>query len=123
MPDLSGTRYSLVRELGRGGMGVVYLARDSELDREVALKVLHLDDASPELAARMRREAKTLAHLDHPNIVPVYDFGVLSGGRLYYTMKYVQGTRLDQYSAEPHSLPDRLRLLVKICDAVAFAHA
>jgi serine/threonine protein kinase len=123
LPDFSETRYSVLRELGRGGMGVVYLAADTELDRQVAVKVLHLDDRSAELAARMKMEAKTLAHLEHPNIVPVYDAGVLPDGRLFYVMKWVQGLRLDEYVRHPHSLPDRLRLLEKIGEAVAFAHS
>ncbi len=123
LPDLSGTRYTLVRELGRGGMGVVYLAEDTELERRVALKVLHLDDASPELSERMRREARTLARLEHPNIVPVYDFGDLPGGRLYCAMKYVEGPRLDEYARQRHSLPERLRLFALLCEAVAYAHA
>jgi serine/threonine protein kinase len=123
MPDFSETRYSVIRELGRGGMGVVYLAEDEELDRQVAVKVLHLDDRSVELASRMKTEAKTLAHLEHPNIVPVYDAGVLPDGRLFYVMKWVQGLRLDEYARQQHSLPDRLRLLEKIGEAVSFAHS
>lgn len=121
MPDFTGTRYELKRELGRGGMGAVYLARDVELQRDVALKVLHLDDGAPELAARMRREAQTLAQLEHPSIVPIYDFGELPDGRLFYAMKYVQGQRLDSW--QEASLPDRLRLFTRICEAVAFAHS
>ncbi|HUQ93451.1 MAG TPA: serine/threonine-protein kinase [Bryobacteraceae bacterium] len=117
LPDLSGTRYHLLRELGRGGMGVVYLAEDSELRREVAVKVLHLD------APRMRAEAQTLAQLEHPNIVPIYDFGTLPDNRLFYVMKFVQGTRLDFYLRQPHALADRLRLFERICEAVAFAHS
>ena len=73
-PDLSGTRYSLEKEIGRGGMGVVYLVRDTVLDREVALKVLNRVDTT---------EAKTLAQLEHPGIVPVHDSGVLPDGRIY----------------------------------------
>ena len=120
-PDFEGTRYRLVKELGRGGMGVVYLAEDSLLERKVAIKVFHLDDASEDLAERMRHEARTLARLEHPNIVPVYDFGELAGGRLYYSMKYVEGSRLDEQRGE--TLPRKLRLFESICEAVAYAHA
>src|ERR1700688_4499516 len=80
-PDLSATRYQLLQEIGRGGMGVVYLARDTELDRRVALKVL--DD--------LTQEARTLARLAHPGIVPVHDSGSLPDGRAYYVMKFVEG--------------------------------
>jgi len=123
LPDLSETRYTLLHELGRGGMGVVYLAEDTELRRQVAIKVLHLDDRSIELGARMKQEAQTLARLEHPNIVPVYDCGLLPDGRLFYVMKHVQGQRLDEHLGQRHSLPDRLRLMEKIGEAVAFAHS
>lgn len=122
-PDLTGTRYQLKRELGRGGMGAVYLAADTLLHRDVALKVLHLDEHSPEFAARLRREAQTLAQLEHPNIVPVYDIGELPGNRLFYAMKFVEGQRLDAWAESQQALPDRLRLFVKICEAVAYAHS
>jgi hypothetical protein len=108
LPDFEGTRYRLMQELGRGGMGVVYLAEDALLERKVAIKVFHLDDVSEELAERMRHEARTLARLQHPNIVPVHDFGQLAGGRLYYSMKYVEGSRIDAQLGE--SLPRKLRL-------------
>lgn len=123
LPDFSETRYRQIRELGRGGMGVVYLAEDLELQRQVALKVLHLDDVSEELAGRMRREARTLAQLEHPNIVPVYDVGRLPDGRLFYVMKHATGQRLDAWAAGAHGLPERLRLFARIAEATAFAHA
>lgn len=121
LPAFEGTRYRLIEELGRGGMGVVYLAEDTVLERKVAIKVFHLDDASPEIADRMRHEARTLARLEHPNIVPVYDFGELPCGRLYYSMKYVEGSRLDRQLDQ--SLPRKLRLFESICEAAAYAHA
>jgi len=112
-PDVAGTRYELVDELGRGGMGVVYRARDAELDRLVALKVI---DAGP------LEEARTLARLEHPGLVPVYDSGVLPDGRSYYAMRLVTGQRLDEFARAEVSLPARLRVFEKICEAVAFAH-
>jgi eukaryotic-like serine/threonine-protein kinase len=120
-PDLSGTRYELVSVLGRGGMAVVYLARDKTLEREVALKVLdwNADDAS---AARLAQEARILANLEHPGIVPVHDFGQLADGRRFYAMKRVRGERLDRW-AEVRELHARLTAFLRICDAVAFAHA
>jgi len=84
LPDFSGTRYRIVRELGRGGMGVVYEAHDEELDRRVAVKVLATELASPAAAARMRREAHVIAQLEHPGIVPLHDAGTLADGRIFY---------------------------------------
>ena len=115
-PDVAGTRYELVSILGRGGMGVVYLARDTVLDREVALKIV-------EGSAGDTNEARILARLEHPGIVPVHDFGQLPDGRLFYAMKRVRGDRLDRWMAAPHDLPERLGVFLRVCDAVAFAHA
>jgi serine/threonine protein kinase len=122
-PDLTGTRYQLLERVARGGMGVVYAALDETLDRRVALKVLDLPRASGELAHRLNREARVLARLEHPGIVPVHDVGTLLDGRVFYTMKFVEGQRLDQHIEAVSSVPDRLRLFLRICDAVAFAHA
>ena len=123
IPDLSGTRYRLLEHIARGGMGVVYAAQDEVLDRRVALKVLDVDLANGELARRLSREARVLARLEHPGIVPVHDVGTLPDGRVFYAMKFVEGQRLDKHVEAVPSLPDRLRLFLRICDAVAFAHA
>jgi serine/threonine protein kinase len=123
VPDLSGTRYVLAGKLGEGGMGGVYRAEDTTLGRQVALKVIRIPDSSGELAARLLREAKVIAQLEHPGIVPVHDVGTLQDGRVFYTMKLVQGRRLDEYVAEPVGVPERLRTFQKICEAVSFAHA
>jgi serine/threonine protein kinase len=112
-PDLSGTRYELEQEIGRGGMGVVYRARDTQLDRLVALKVI---EAGP------MDEPRTLARLEHPGLVPVYDTGCLPDGRVYYAMRLVEGKRLDEFLRIEAALPARLRIFEKICEAVAFAH-
>ena len=104
-PDLSGTPYEIAGIIGRGGMGTVYLARDRDLDREVALKVVELDGEDTE---RMLREARILARLEHPGIVPVHDVGTLPDGRAWYVMKRVRGRSLDEH-ARTLSLPDRLR--------------
>lgn len=111
-PDLEGTRYELIEEVGRGGMGVVYMAHDNVLGRRVALKILN-----------STAEACTLASLEHPGIVPVHDAGSLPDGRRYYAMKLVQGTRLDNYRAARPSAADRLRTFLRICEPVAFAHS
>jgi eukaryotic-like serine/threonine-protein kinase len=123
VPDLSGTRYQLLERVARGGMGVVYAALDEMLDRRVALKVLDVPVADGDLARRLNREARVLARLEHPGIVPVHDVGTLADGRVFYAMKFVEGQRLDKYVETVTSLPDRLRLFLRICDAVAFAHA
>jgi len=122
-PDLSGTRYQLLERVARGGMGVVYAALDRTLDRRVALKALDSPVADGDLARRLHREARVLALLEHPGIVPVHDVGTLSDGRVFYTMKFVEGQRLDKHIETVTTLPDRLRLFLRICDAVAFAHA
>jgi hypothetical protein len=124
-PDLSGTRYEILAELGRGGMGIVYLARDTALDREVALKIVDRGAAgtrsdSPDALAH---EARILARLEHPGIVPVHDFGELADGRVYYAMKRVRGECLDPWLAAGQDLAERLAVFLRICDAVAFAHA
>jgi predicted Ser/Thr protein kinase len=124
-PDLSGTRYEILAELGRGGMGIVYLARDTALDREIALKIVERGAAgtrsdSPDALAH---EARILARLEHPGIVPVHDFGELPDGRAYYAMKRVRGERLDRWLAAGWDLTARLAVFLRICDAVAFAHA
>src|ERR1051326_8439980 len=123
LPDLSGTRYRLLEHVARGGMGVVYAAHDDMLDRRVALKILDIAARDGDFGSRLTREAHVLAQLEHPGIVPVHDVGTLPDGRVFYAMKFVQGQRLDQYVEAVASLPDRLRLFLRVCDAVAFAHA
>lgn len=122
-PDFSGTKYRLIRELGHGGMGTVYLAEDSDLDREVAIKVLSSEADESALSHRMVREAQIIARLEHPGIVPVHDVGTLADGRVFYAMKLVRGERLDEYTANVVSLKERLRKFQAACDAVSFAHA
>ena len=121
--DLSNTKYRLVEPIGRGGMGTVYRVEDPTLEREVALKVLDVEDPEGELAARLLQEARVLARLEHPGIVPVYDVGELADGRIFYTMKLVRGERLDRWAASGVSLRQRLTLFRRLCEAVGFAHA
>jgi len=123
LPDLTGTRYRLVRRLGAGGMATVYLVEDTALGREAALKVLSDPDPSGDLAARLVAEARLLADLEHPNLAPVQDVGTLPDGRVFYVMKYVRGARLDEWISGAPGRPAALRLFVKVCDAVSFAHA
>jgi serine/threonine protein kinase len=114
LPDLSGTRYEIESEIGRGGLGVVYAARDRELDRRVALKVL--DSA-------VAGEAQLIAGLEHPAIVPIYEAGTLPDGRPFYAMKLVTGARLDHFLAGAPALAERLRILRRVGEALAFAHS
>jgi eukaryotic-like serine/threonine-protein kinase len=114
LPDLSGTRYELECEIGRGGMGVVYAARDRVLDRRVALKVLDFSPAG---------EAQLIAALEHPAIVPVYEAGTLPDGREFYAMKLIRGARLDHYVAGQPTLAERLRLIWRVGEALAYAHS
>ncbi len=122
LPDLSGTPYEIVETLGRGGMGTVYRAIDHRLDREVALKVVQLAPGAEIEVDRLLREARVLARLEHPGIVPVHDAGLLPDGRAFYAMKRVRGQRLDEHTRTV-PLPERLRAFQRICEAVAFAHA
>jgi serine/threonine protein kinase len=119
-PDLAGTRYRIERELARGGMGIVYEAEDLELQRRVAIKILATELATPEAAERMCREARVIAQLEHPGVVPLHDAGTLPDGRVYYAMKLVRGRTLSELEAP---LTEMLRLFLRVCEAVAFAHA
>jgi serine/threonine protein kinase len=121
-PDLSGTRYRALELLGHGGMGTVWLAQDSILQRPVALKVLAAENSSADLASRLMQEAVVLARLEHPGIVPVHDAGTLPDGRTFYCMKHVEGQTLDRY-ARKLSLRERLRLVQRIAEPLAFAHS
>ena len=115
-------RYRRRQEIGRGGMGVVYRAHDVELQRDVAMKVLRTAAGAPDLVRRLQREARVLAALEHPGIVPVHDVGVVDGDA-FYVMKLVRGQRLDEWAAEAPPLGERLRAFERICETVAFAHS
>src|SRR5689334_17713866 len=116
--------YSLQRELGRGGMGIVYLARDVQLDRDVAIKVLpsHLASTA-ESRQRFLREARTAAGLSHPHIVPIHRVGE-SAGFVYFVMSYVEGETLGERLRRDGPLPpaDATRVLREVAWALAYAH-
>ncbi len=120
-PEVPGDRYEVVDVAGQGGMGTVYRARDRVLDREVALKVLRPEMASDTLADRLRREARVLARLEHPGVVPIHDAGTLTDGRVFYVMKLVRGARLDAFAAGA-ALNEVLRAFLRVCETVGFAH-
>lgn len=121
-PDAEGSRYEVLEPLARGGMGEVFVARDRMLDRRVALKVVRGLESSPSLEERLDAEAKTLARLEHPSIVPIYDAGRLPDGRAFYAMKLVEGKTLEAAAEDAERVNDRLRLFARLCEVVAFAH-
>jgi serine/threonine protein kinase/Flp pilus assembly protein TadD len=118
-------RYRIVRELGRGGMGAVFLAErsDGEFRQQVALKIMRRSFADHGLARRFRQERQILASLNHPNIARLLDGGVSSDGEPFLAMEYVEGLRVDDY-CDRHDLPvrARLKLFLAVCRGVAYAH-
>jgi len=114
--------YQVVREIGQGGMGAVYLAvrADEEFDRQVALKLVGMGSAAT-IVRRFRAERQILAHLDHPNIAKLLDGGTTEDGRPYFVMDFVEGRPIDEY-AVGLSLRERLALFREVCAAVHFAH-
>jgi serine/threonine protein kinase len=115
--------YEILGELGRGGMGVVYQARQTSLKRFVALKmVLAGRHADPEQRARFRAEAEAAARLQHPNIVQVYEIGE-HDGRPFFSMEFVEGTSLDRHLAGSLLQPGPAATLVaQLADAIHYAH-
>jgi serine/threonine-protein kinase len=115
--------YELIEEIGRGGMGVVFRARQVSLDREVAVKMISRGPlASDQERARFQAEARAVAQLDHPGIVPVYDVGEL-GSRPFFSMKLIEGETLSQrISRGPLAAEEAVGLLVQVCRAVDYAH-
>ena len=117
--------YQIGRELGRGGMGVVFFASraDGAFHKQFALKVLQASLASEELVVRFRREREILGSLDHPNIARLVDAGATDEGLLYYVMEYVEGQLIDAYCDE-HRLNTTQRIdpFRTVCQAVQYAH-
>lgn len=115
--------YELIKVLGEGGMGVVYDARQTSIDRNVAVKMLKPATAGNEKQrAKFLAEAVVTGDLDHPNIVPIYDVGRNAKGSLFYSMKKVQGTPWLKVIAKK-SVGENLDILMRVADAVGFAHA
>jgi WD40 repeat protein/serine/threonine protein kinase len=117
-------RYKLLRILGEGGMGIVYLAeQEGEIRRKVALKVIKPGMDSKRVIARFEAERQALALLDHPNVAQVYDAGTTESGRPYFAMEYVKGSPITDYCDRHRlSIEDRLRLFQEVCLAVHHAH-
>jgi len=116
-------QYRVVRLLGHGGMGAVYLARDLTLDREVAIKVVKTASDGRDMYDRFRREARTAAKLSHPNIVPLHAFGEVEG-MPYFVMGYVRGESLADRLRREGKLPEEetRRIVAEIADALDHAH-
>ncbi|MCB1233790.1 MAG: serine/threonine protein kinase, partial [Verrucomicrobiae bacterium] len=112
--------------LGSGGMGAVYRARQISLNRMVAIKVLPIPAAEDPLRfrERFRREAQTMARLNHPAIVHVHDFGESASGLLYLVMEYVDGTDIQEIlrSSRRIDADEAVRVVMEVCDALQYAH-
>jgi eukaryotic-like serine/threonine-protein kinase len=117
--------YRMSRMLGEGGMGRVYLAErvDGQFHHQVALKLIRSEFATPELHQRFLRERDTLARLAHPNIAQLHDGGISAKGAPYFTLEFIEGEPITRWcDAQRLGIPARLRLLLKVCDAVQYAH-
>lgn len=117
--------FKIVKKLGQGGMGGVYLAdrSDGQFDQRVALKVVRAGFESASLRSRFVAERRILAKLDHPNIARLIDGGFLADGRPYFAMEFVDGQTLSEWCEKNQApLRRRLEMLLSVCEAVAFAH-
>ena len=115
--------YRIVRPLGEGGMGIVYLARREDIGSLVAIKLLRDGLLSPDRRQRFASEQKTLARLEHPLIAQIHDAGTLDDGTPWFVMEYVEGQPITDYCRHrASSIVERLRLFRSVCEAVQFAH-
>ena len=124
--DATIGNYRLVREIGTGGMGVVWLAQraDGQLDRTVALKLPHQHLLSGAVRERFARERNILARLNHPHIAALYDAGLAANGRPYLALEYVDGQPITHWCRERRAgIEQRLDLMCQVMDAVEYAHA
>jgi hypothetical protein len=115
--------YDLMKKLGEGGMGVVFIGRQASIDRDVAIKMLKPNMSKDDNQRnKFLSEAVITGDLDHPNIVPIYDLGANDEGALFYAMKCVKGTPWDDCIGDK-TLTENIDILLKTCDAVAFGHS
>ncbi|GMV79607.1 MAG: hypothetical protein AMXMBFR7_07910 [Planctomycetota bacterium] len=122
-PEAGVADFEIERVLGEGGMGVVYIARQTAIDREIALKMIKPKmSQNPDIQAVFLAEAAVTGDLEHPNIVPIYDLGVTSDGVLFYAMKHAKGVPWKNVLTQ-RAQQDNIEILMKVADAVAFAHA
>jgi serine/threonine protein kinase len=117
-------QYSIEALIGCGGMGAVYKGVQAALDRPIAIKLLPAElTADAEFVARFQREARTLAKLQHPGIVTVYDFGQTAEGHLYFVMEFVDGTDLHRVIHSAGVSPAQgLEIIAQVCEALQYAH-
>lgn len=116
-------RYEIIREIGRGGMGVVYEAAQEAPSRRVALKVIRSDYGAPEIIQRFRRESEFLGRLEHPCIAQIFEAGTDESGVAFFAMELVEGPPLDVYLRQQQPVrSDIIRLFESICDAIQHAH-
>jgi len=118
-------QYTLVKKIGEGGMGEVYLARHALLRRPTAIKLLKPDLVNPETVARFQREVRLASQLSHPNTIEIYDYGRTPGGVFYYAMEYLRGITLERLVAIEQTVsPARtVSILRQVCQSLAEAHA
>src|SRR5215468_8801782 len=127
-PQVEGRRlgpYRLIRELGPGGMGSVYLAArdDEQYESDVAIKLVHPGLDTDFILRRFKRERQILARLQHPNIARLFDGGTAEDGTPYLVMEYIQGSWITKYAEEKQlNVEERLRLFLPVCAAVEYAH-
>jgi serine/threonine protein kinase/tetratricopeptide (TPR) repeat protein len=117
--------YRVIREIGRGGMGAVYLATrdDDQYHKQVAIKLVKHGMDTAEVLGRFRHERQILANLDHPYIARLIDGGTFLDGRPFFVMEYVNGQPIDSFCRDHHlNLQQRCRLFLKVCEAVSYAH-
>ena len=115
-------RYRVLSRLGRGGMGEVLRARDARLGRDVAMKILAPELSTPEWTERFKAEARTMSRIDHPGVVPIHDLGHFPDGRVFYTMKLVEGRTFDELVRAREDRRKLLRILVQVASVVQQAH-
>src|SRR5688572_23249870 len=123
--EILGGQFKVLQKIGTGGMGAVYKASQPEMNRMVAVKILHPKLTNrQDLASRFRREARAMSHLSHPNTVRVFLYGELEDGSLYIVMEYLDGKNLNQTvrSEGPMAMERALPILIQSCGALEEAH-
>jgi serine/threonine protein kinase len=113
-------RFPIIGTLGVGGMGVVYLGKDPDIGRKVAIKVLHIT-GDKEALERFKNEARTMGEISHPNIVILLEYGI-DDNKPFLVMEYLDGLSLEKWINQPHTLEQHKKVLLNLCSAISFAH-